>query len=172
MCSSGPRNCSESVERLKIITLFSEDYTMSDFHVVCANLIERNNEFLLVQEGKESVRGQWNLPAGGVKEHEDLKETAVREASEEAGLNVELEGLIGVFTDESDTNDATVIVFVFSANAEDFDIEFDGEEIIDAEFFSPEEFKEMDIRVPFLKEAVERYSEGEIKDLNTLKDYR
>ena len=145
---------------------------MSDFHVVSANVIEDNGKFLLVQEGKESVRGQWNLPAGGVDPDENIKEAAVREALEETGLKVELEGLIGVFTDESDQSYSTVIIFVFSSTPENYDIDVPDEEILDADFFSPEEFKDMNIRVPFLDEAVRRHIEGKIMNQQVLKNYR
>ena len=144
---------------------------MSDFHVVSANVIEHDGKFLLVQEGKESVRGQWNLPAGGVKSDESIKEGAVREAYEETGLNVELEGLLGVFTDESDQTDSTVLIFVFSSTPANYDIQVSDGEILDADFFAPEEFSDMNIRVPFLDEAVNRYMEGKIMDIEVLKDY-
>ena len=146
---------------------------MSNFHVVAANLIEKDGEFLLVQEGKEDVRGQWNLPAGGVEKDEDIKEAAEREAKEETGLETSLESFVGVFVDESDRSDATVLVFVFHANAKDLRPEVPvSEEIIDVGFFSRAEFEDLEIRVPFLQEAVQRFETGDLKDLNTVEDFR
>ena len=146
---------------------------MPDFHAVAANLIERDGEYLLVQEGKESVRGKWNLPAGGVDKDEKIQEAAIREAEEETGLEVKLEKFIGVFVDESDRSDATVLVFVFHSRPENFSLERpEGEEILDVKFFSPEKFSGIDVRVPFLEEIVERFENGDLRPLDTVKDFR
>lgn len=146
---------------------------MTDFHVVSANLIEKDEEYLLVQEGKEAVRGEWNLPAGGVGPEEDIKEAAIREAEEETGLKVSLEGLLGVFVDESDRSDATVLVFVFSSTPKDFSVEVPkGDEILDAGFFSRNELENMEIRIPFLEEVIDRFEKDNLKSLDTLQDYR
>lgn len=145
---------------------------MSDFHVVAANLIEKHGTYLLVQEGKEAVRGQWNLPAGGVEPDEDIMDAARREASEETGMDVEVRDLVGVFVDESDRSDATVLVFVFHSVSDETPETPSDEEILDVDFFQKEEFREIDIRVPFLEEAVARFEKGELKELETLKDYR
>jgi len=146
---------------------------MPDFHVVAANLIEKEGEYLLVKEGKEPVRGLWNLPAGGAKKDEDIKEAAVREVKEETGLKVSLEGILGVFVDESDRSDTKVLIFVFNASTEDFEIKTpESGEILDAGLYSSDEINSMDIRVPFIQEAIKRYERGEEKSLDTLKDYR
>lgn len=146
---------------------------MTDFHVVAANLIEKDGEYLLVQEGKESVKGEWNFPAGGVDPEEKIQEAAVRECREETGLKVELENFIGVFVDESDRSDATVLVFVFHSEPEKLSLEIpDSEEILDVEFFSLEKFSEIDIRIPFLENAVKRFESGDLKPLDTVVDCR
>jgi len=148
-------------------------FSMTDFHVVAANLIEKDGKFLLVQEGKESVRGEWNFPAGGVDPGEKIQDATVREAREETGLEVELKNFIGVFVDESDRSDATVLVFVFHSEPENFSPEVpEGDEILDVEFFSPESFSDIDVRVPFLEDAVEKFESGELKSLDTVVDCR
>ena len=146
---------------------------MSNFHVVAATLIEKGGEYLLVQEGKEAVREKWNLPAGGVDEDERLQEAAIREAKEETGLEIELENFLGVFVDESDRSDATVLVFVFHSEPEDFSPEIpEGDEILDVEFFSPESFSEINVRIPFLEDVVEKFENRELRSLDAVKDYR
>jgi ADP-ribose pyrophosphatase YjhB (NUDIX family) len=146
---------------------------MTDFHVVAANLIERKGEYLLVQEGKEAVRGEWNLPAGGVDENERIQEAARREAKEETGLEVDPESLLGVFVDESDGSNATVLVFIFHSSTGDEAPEtpVDGE-ILDVNFFSRNEISELDVRVPFLKEAIERFESGNSMPLDAVEDFR
>lgn len=146
---------------------------MSNFHVVASTLIEKDGEYLLVQEGKDAVRGEWNLPAGGVDEDERIQEAAIREAKEETGLEIELENFLGVFVDESDRSDATVLVFVFHSEPEVFSPEIpEGDEILDVEFFSPESFSEINIRIPFLEDVVEKFENRELRSLSTVKDYR
>ncbi len=146
---------------------------MTGFHIVAANLIEKDGEYLLVKEGKEEVRGLWNLPAGGVKECEKISSTARREAKEEAGLEVEIEGLVGVFMDESDRSERTVIIFVFHSRPQSYDVEApDNDEILEADFFSKEEFQDMKIRIPFLEEAVKRYENGELVETDIIQDFR
>lgn len=146
---------------------------MPGFHVVAANLIENDGEYLLVQEGKEAVRNEWNLPAGGVDPDERIQDAAVREAREETGLEVELENLIGVFVDESDISDATVLIFVFHASTENPDPKVpENDEIKDVGFFPQENFSKMKIRIPFLDEAVERFESDRFLPLQTVKDFR
>jgi 8-oxo-dGTP diphosphatase len=146
---------------------------MTDFHVVAANLIEREGEYLLVQEGKEAVRGEWNLPAGGVDEEERIQEAARREAREETGLEVKLESLLGVFVDESDRSNATVLIFVFHSSTGDEAPEIPGDdEILDVDFFSRKEISELDVRVPLLEEAIERFESGNSMPLDAVEDFR
>jgi len=43
--------------------------------------------------------GRWTIPTGGLKKGETLTECAVRECREETGLEIEIVGLVGVFSD-------------------------------------------------------------------------
>lgn len=75
--------------------------------------------------------------------------------------------------DESDRSDANVLVFVFHSEPEDFSPEIpEGDEILDVEFFSPESFSEINIRIPFLEDVVEKFENRELRSLSTVKDYR
>jgi ADP-ribose pyrophosphatase YjhB (NUDIX family) len=62
-----------------------------------AVLIEQDGRVLLVRRAHEPYRGWWMLPAGFVEYGEPAWVTAVREAEEELGLQVELGGLQGLY---------------------------------------------------------------------------
>jgi|APHM01.1.fsa_nt_gi ADP-ribose pyrophosphatase len=147
---------------------------MPDYHLVAGNLIEKEGEYVLVQEVKEHVRGHWNAPAGSIEEGEVPKDAARREASEEAGLEIEYEGLAGVFFDQSDYLGATVVVIVFYTEvAGNYILKPEkDEEILDTGFFSKEEIKELNLRPPFMIDAIENVENDELGGLDSVRDYR
>ena len=48
---------------------------------------------------RRTDNGLWSLPGGGMEMDDSLPGTAVREVKEETGLDVEITGLVGTFTD-------------------------------------------------------------------------
>jgi tRNA(Arg) A34 adenosine deaminase TadA/ADP-ribose pyrophosphatase YjhB (NUDIX family) len=60
-------------------------------------LIERAGRLLLVRRTQEPFRDCWNLPAGYVEADESPEAAAVRETYEETGLEVVVDGLVGVY---------------------------------------------------------------------------
>lgn len=122
-------------------------------HLGAGTLIENGSgEILLVQEGKEHVKGKWNLPSGGfAKEDEDVEETireaALRETLEETGLKVELEGLIGIYTRDAERTDKKNTNIIFEASRTGGKLEPNREdEILEARFFSTEEIEDLETR--------------------------
>ena len=61
-------------------------------------LIHRGGRFLVVKRAAEPNLGAWAFPGGRVEPGETPEEAAVREAKEEVGLDIELEGLFSVVT--------------------------------------------------------------------------
>lgn len=61
-----------------------------------AFVTDREERVLLIQR---SDNGDWALPGGGHDVGERIAETAVRETKEETGLDVEITGVIGLYTD-------------------------------------------------------------------------
>lgn len=43
--------------------------------------------------------GLWTIPTGGLKKHETIRACGIRECREETGLEVEVTGIVGVFSD-------------------------------------------------------------------------
>ncbi|MDQ8707251.1 NUDIX domain-containing protein [Streptomyces sp. LHD-70] len=52
---------------------------------------------ILLQRRADS--GRWALPGGGMEMTDSLPGTAVREVREETGLDIEVTGLVGIYTD-------------------------------------------------------------------------
>jgi 8-oxo-dGTP pyrophosphatase MutT (NUDIX family) len=48
---------------------------------------------------RRTDNGLWTIPTGALKKGETIRQCAVRECREETGLDVEITGLVGVFSD-------------------------------------------------------------------------
>src|SRR6185369_9977206 len=68
-----------------------------DPKVAAGVLVEREGGLLLLRRGIEPGYGRWVFPGGFVDRGEHPEEAAVREAREEAGVQVALRGLVGVY---------------------------------------------------------------------------
>ncbi|MHB8285076.1 MAG: NUDIX hydrolase [Caulobacteraceae bacterium] len=60
--------------------------------VVCL----RGDEVLMIQRGRAPLKGHWSLPGGKIEWGERAADAALRELSEETGVQAELLGLIDV----------------------------------------------------------------------------
>ncbi|MDQ8706771.1 NUDIX domain-containing protein [Streptomyces sp. LHD-70] len=66
--------------------------------VVAASAVVTDDQGrILLQRRADS--GKWALPGGGMEMTDSLPGTAVREVKEETGLDVEVTGLVGTYTD-------------------------------------------------------------------------
>lgn len=87
---------------------------MTGVVVACCNVIvDADGRYLLVQESKASARQRFNLPAGKLEIGETLAEAAAREAREEAGVEVDVGDLIGIYQCPMTSEGFAVVNFVF-----------------------------------------------------------
>jgi 8-oxo-dGTP diphosphatase len=141
----------------------------------CRTVISNSEgEYLLVEEDKAGVRGEWNIPSGAYegREKESLRQAAVRETREETGLRVELKGVIGFYTRAPEVNQGENALMVFEASMKSDQLDGKREgEISDAKFFSKQEIKGLDLRYDLLQIIQDFENKGShkinIKDLKS-----
>ncbi len=81
-------------------------------------VLNERGEVLLVRRAIEPFRGFWALPAGYQEIDEDPSETIVREVREEAGVEIEVHGLLDLlFVGDDPRRPANVAVFLCLATA-------------------------------------------------------
>ncbi|MBN2086321.1 MAG: NUDIX domain-containing protein [Anaerolineales bacterium] len=128
--------------------------------LVGLTIIERNGEFLLIQESKPACRNKWFLPGGRALPHESIAQAAERETQEESGIRVELTGLLYVDQRIGSPKDegAGRIRFVFLGKPAGGALKQteDGHSIR-AAWFSEEEIGRLDLRSPFVRKALDIY---------------
>lgn len=89
---------------------------------------------LLLRRAIEPAYGKWTYPGGYVNRGERVEDAAIREASEEVGLNVALTGLLGVYSYET----LQVIVVVYHGTVVDGRLEA-GPECLEAKWVAHSE---------------------------------
>ena len=138
--------------------------------IYVSTVVENEGKFILVREKKEQCYGKWNIPSGHVEENEFVIKAAVREVKEETNLDVQITGLIAVYNNMFENFNS--ISFVFSCNiTQNVKIDFDKNEIIETKWFTFEELKNMKEELrdyDYIIEAIRRYSDNDIKPLNTI----
>jgi phosphatase NudJ len=135
--------------------------------IICGALVVKDNKFVIVQEALGLVRGQWNIPAGHLDENENIHAGTIREVKEETGLDVQLEGLIGIYQHKSKLGN-NVVGFYFHASVTGGVLKNDPEEIMDVKWVTSEDFLNYNndiVRAPHLKKIVKDYlNQGSAKN--------
>jgi 8-oxo-dGTP diphosphatase len=105
-----------------------------DPKVAATSIIERDGKILLIRRAGEPGYGLWSMPGGYVDRGEVVEEAAVREAREETGLEVEIELLVGLFSEPGHP----VMVAAYVAREVGGCLK-PGPETLEAGFFSPDD---------------------------------
>jgi ADP-ribose pyrophosphatase YjhB (NUDIX family) len=116
-------------------------------------LLEEARGILLLRRGIEPAYGKWVFPGGFVDRGEHPEAAAAREAFEEAGVRIELRGLVGVY--QSPPGSPVVLIVyrgaVVSGEPEALD------ESLEARFFSRAAIPWEDLAFPTTQLAVRDY---------------
>ncbi|HZA21023.1 MAG TPA: NUDIX hydrolase, partial [Dehalococcoidia bacterium] len=70
-----------------------------DPKVTVTSIIQRSGQVLMIRRANDPGYGLWSMPGGYVDRGEVVEEAAIREVREETGLEVEIEQLIGLFSE-------------------------------------------------------------------------
>jgi 8-oxo-dGTP diphosphatase len=91
-----------------------------------------DGQVVLIRRRIEPGFGKWSFPTGYVNFGEEVSATAVREAEEETGLKVEIQGLLNVY---SEPGEPTVLV-VYAGKVVGGDVR-PGSEVFEVGIFEP-----------------------------------
>jgi len=89
--------------------------------------------------------GLWSVPGGGLEPGESLAQAVAREVREETGLEVEPVALIGVYSDPEyifsypNGHQVQPIIAFFECEVLGGTLQPDGEEILEARYFGPDD---------------------------------
>ena len=101
-------------------------------------LAARDGRVLLVRRNHEPGMGLWSFPSGFVDRGEVVEAAAAREAFEEAGVRVEIERLLGVFSEAG--NPVVFVVFVAALGDQEPRA---GDEALEVGLFAPDALPEL-----------------------------
>ncbi len=76
-------------------------------------LIDHGGQLVLIRRSEAPLAGYWAPPAGYVECGESVTDAVVREAEEECGLRIELQGLLGVHS----RADVDVLIIAYAARS-------------------------------------------------------
>jgi ADP-ribose pyrophosphatase len=114
-----------------------------------------DSRLVLVRRAIEPGYGLWVFPGGFVDRGEELPKAAIREAREESGLDVRLDGLVNIYS----YPDAAVIIVVYAATAISGELCAD-DECLEARLFTREELPWEQLAFRSTREALQDYLDG------------
>ncbi len=120
--------------------------------------VQNEGKTLLIQEAQAFCRGCWSLPGGRREPGEAIEQAAVREAREEAGVEVRLSGLVHIDQRLADAGGMPDrLRFVFQAEVIGGALKQSADEhSLRAAWFTPAEIATLELRTPVIPRLVER----------------
>lgn len=129
-----------------------------DPKVAVGTIIKTDDERLvLVRRAIDPGYGLWVFPGGYVDRGEEITSAAVREAREESGLDVRLDGLVNIYSYDG----RPLIIIVYAATALGGDLCAD-EECLEARLFRPDEIPWNELAFVSTRQALSDYLAGRV----------
>jgi ADP-ribose pyrophosphatase YjhB (NUDIX family) len=125
--------------------------------IITAGIAAGDNRIVLVRRAIEPGYGLWVFPGGYVDRGEEVTAAARREAREEAGLEVRLDGLVNVYSYPG----RPLVIIVYSATITGGELCTD-DECLEARLFPPEEIPWSQLAFRSTHDALRDYLTGHI----------
>ena len=116
-----------------------------------------DDRIVLVRRAIEPGYGLWVFPGGYVDRGEEITVAAIREAREEAGLHVRLDGLVNIYSYPG----RPIIIVVYRASIVGGELAVD-EESLEARLFTRAEIPWHQLAFRSTREALEDYFKGPV----------
>jgi ADP-ribose pyrophosphatase YjhB (NUDIX family) len=133
--------------------------------VVVGAVCTWEDRILLCRRSIEPRRGFWTIPAGFLEEGETVEEGVQREAREEAGADIELGGLLGVYSIPR----VSQVQLIYRARLRSPEV-FAGEETLEVRLASWEEIPWDEIAFPSVRWALRHFDR--VRDLESFVPFR
>lgn len=107
-------------------------------------IYDENKNFILIKRGNEPFKNYWALPGGFVDYGESVEKAAIREALEETSINVELENLVGVYSEPNRDPRRHTVSITYTAKGKMENMKAD-DDACDIGIFTREDLKKLSI---------------------------
>ncbi len=108
------------------------------YNVGVGGAVVRDDRLLLVRRASRRGRGNWQVPGGFVEQDETIEQAVVREVAEEAGVDTQVQGVLGV-RNRYDPDNGNSIYIVLLLSPLMGDPQPDQQEVDRAEYFTLDE---------------------------------
>jgi ADP-ribose pyrophosphatase YjhB (NUDIX family) len=125
------------------------------YNIGVGGAVVQDGRLLLVRRASRRGRGNWQVPGGFIEPDETIEHAVVREVAEEAGVQTQVEGILGV-RNRCDPDVGNSLYVVLLLTPVGGDPAPDGKEVDQAGYFSLEEICRLDQVPPINREIAQR----------------
>lgn len=123
-----------------------------DPKVAAGTIFQSGNQIVLARRAIDPGYGKWVFPGGFVDRGETAEEAARREAKEEVNADVELEGLVGVYS----YSGVPIVVIVYAARWIGGDLSA-ADECLEVRSFTPDAIPWQDLAFSSISDGLKDY---------------